>query len=122
MSFLELHLSELENEFTNFLSNVEDDEEEEEENLPSIASATPNFTAKNASTAGSKTTKTTLTAEEGDVTPLIQPNAVGLFGPGVNEFWVKKKSSHKKRVRRGLTHGMKLPDDVEILLGMYFFY
>jgi hypothetical protein len=47
----------------------------------------------------------------------LQSNTVGLFGPGVSQFWVKKKRQQTKpRVRRGLTKGMKLPANVENLL------
>ena len=55
----------------------------------------------------------------GETLPTIQSNTVGLFGPGVSEFWVKKKTGpRKKRVRRGLTSGMHLPENVQQLLGM----
>ena len=59
--------------------------------------------------------------EERGSNPLVQSNTVGLFGPGVSEFWVKKTKTHKKRrIRRGLTKGMRLPENVEALLGIFF--
>ena len=39
----------------------------------------------------------------------------GLFGLGVKDFWREK--SRKKRVRRGLTEGKKLPEQLEKLIG-----
>ena len=59
----------------------------------------------------------TTTTPAGDINPLIQSNAVGLFGPGVSEFWATKKKVQAKRVRRGLTQGKKLPENIENLLG-----
>ena len=54
--------------------------------------------------------------EDVEETSLLPSNVVDLFGPGVSQFWNKKKNK-KKRIRRGLTKGKKLPEHVERLLG-----
>lgn len=104
MSYYELTTSELENELMHLDDTIQSEEEGEPGHIisgtkssPPAAPAAPDDPATNST---------------------IQQNTVGLFGPGVSEFWVKKKTKHKlKRPRRGLTKGLQLPESVEKLLG-----
>ena len=99
MSFLKFQPTELESELISLGNDLNQSDTEDKPNDPSNT--------------------TSSSSVEGKVTnSVIQSNAVGLFGPGVSEFWVKKKKrGQTKRVRRGLTKGMKLPENVENLLG-----